>query len=98
MWNTVKLNAYNHCRYRSDQLLSYLDTVWRIRIRDLVLFYPKDAGSRMIFYPDLGSRILNMTKMKFLLPIVNLIIQFIPLSKVEKDEKLKLFECLLPVL
>jgi hypothetical protein len=36
-----------------------------LRIRDPVLFYPKDPGPEMIFFPDPGSRILNMTKIKF---------------------------------
>jgi hypothetical protein len=41
-------------------------TVLRIRIRDPVLFYPKDPGSGMNFFqtPDLGSWIPNMTEIK----------------------------------
>jgi hypothetical protein len=45
------------------------NSVLRIRIRDPVLFYPKDPGSGMNFFriPDLGSRIPipNMTEIKF---------------------------------
>jgi hypothetical protein len=36
--------------------------VLRIRSRDPVVFYPKDPGSGMTFF---GSRIPNMTKIKF---------------------------------
>jgi hypothetical protein len=40
-----------------SKYIEMLLTVLRIRIRDPVLFYPKDlvSGSGMIFFPDPGS-------------------------------------------
>jgi hypothetical protein len=42
------------------------NAVLRIRIRDPVPFYPKDpgSGSGMIFFPDLGSRILTTSQIQ----------------------------------
>jgi hypothetical protein len=53
----------------------------RIRIRDPVLFYPKDPGSeirnKFFWIPYLGSRIPNMTKIKFqVVKFMNYIVYF----------------------
>jgi hypothetical protein len=63
--------------------------VLRIRVRDPVLFYPKDPGSGrgMIFFPNSGS--LPRSTFQFvLIKYVNL--QDFTLRNGEKDEKLNL--------